>query len=76
MPKISESKRLSNKKWNDANMKIRYDRIQLVVPKGRKQTIEDQAKANNETVNGYINRLARMDAGMTEEEWKDREQAQ
>ena len=31
---MSEAKRAANKKWNDANLKDKYDRIQLVVPKG------------------------------------------
>lgn len=54
---ISEAKRQANKKWNDANMKERYDRIQLVVPKGKKELIQICAKGQGESVNGLINRL-------------------
>ena len=54
---MSEAKRQANKKWNDANMKERYDRIQLVVPKGKKELIQICAKGQGESVNGLINRL-------------------
>ena len=52
-------------------MKANYDRINLVVPKGRKADIEALAKANGESVNGFINGLLRAAAGLTEEEWKN-----
>ena len=47
-----------------------YDQLHVRVPKGRKATVEELAKENNESVNGLINRLLREEAGMTEEEWK------
>lgn len=34
-----------------------YDRIQLVVPKGRKDQIQEYVKQTGESVNGFINRL-------------------
>lgn len=51
---ISESRKRANKKWNDANMKERYDRIQLVVPKGRKEVIQSAAQESGESLNAYI----------------------
>ena len=33
-----------------------YDRINLTVPKGRKNTIQAHAEARSESVNGFINR--------------------
>lgn len=54
---MSEARKQANKKWNDANMKERYDRIQLVVAKGRKEQIQALAKANNESVNKLFSRL-------------------
>ena len=51
-----------------------YDRIQLVVPKGIKQAIEEHAKSKGESVNGLINALLRADMGLTEEEWKRSEE--
>lgn len=49
-----------------------YDRLNLVVPKGRKADVEAHAKAKGESVNGLVNNLLRTDLGMTEEEWKER----
>lgn len=34
-----------------------YDRINLTVPKGKKDKIKAHAESNGESVNGYINRL-------------------
>lgn len=47
-----------------------YDRIQLVIPKGRKQDVEAHAKRKGQSVNGLINALLRADMGIAEEEWK------
>lgn len=33
-----------------------YDRINLTVPKGKKEEIKKHAEAQNESVNGFINR--------------------
>ncbi len=53
---LSEARKRANKKWNDANMRERYDRIQIVVPKGKKEIIQLKAKENGISVNAYINR--------------------
>ena len=53
---MSEAKRKSNKKWNDAHLKERYDRIQVLVQKGQKDVIKSSALARGETVNEYIRR--------------------
>ena len=37
--------------------KDKYDRIALVVPKGKKEEYKAIAEANGESLNGYINRL-------------------
>ena len=71
---LSEARKRANKKWNDENMAKKYDRIQLVVPKGRKVDIEAYAKAKGESVNGLMNMLLRADMGLTEEEWKRSEE--
>ena len=60
---ISDAKRRSNKKWNDANMKERYDRIQLVVAKGKRDAIKDHAAKKGATVNEYIKKLISDDMG-------------
>lgn len=46
-----------------------YDRINIAVPKGRKQAIELYAKKQGKTVNGLLNELIRTDMGMSEAEW-------
>ena len=51
---MSEAKRAANKKWNDANLKDKYDRIQLVVPKGDKDGIKAAADQAGESVSAYI----------------------
>jgi len=68
---LSEARKRANRKWNDENMTKKYDRIQLVVPKGRKTDIEAFAKANGESVNGLMNGLLRKALRMSEEEWKN-----
>ncbi len=57
MPEYTEAKKRANKKWNDENLKDRYDRIQIVVPKGEKERIKAVAKQNGESVNALINRV-------------------
>lgn len=53
---MSEAKKRANRKWNNENLKERYDRIQVVVPKGKKEIIQSAAKASGESVNAFINR--------------------
>lgn len=57
MSTMSEAKKRANKKWNDANLSVKYDRIQVVVPKGEKEKIQEFAKTKGESVNALINRL-------------------
>jgi len=45
----------SNEVKRRYNEKV-YDRLQLVVPKGKKDTIRDFAVANGESLNGFVNR--------------------
>ncbi len=53
---ISEARKKANKKWNDKHMKEYYDRIQIVVPKGKKDVIKVAAEANGESTSAFINR--------------------
>jgi len=70
---MTEAKRRANKKWNDANMTAKYDRISVLVPKGRKQAVEAFAREHGESVNGMVNRLVRAEMGLSEDEWKQTE---
>ena len=42
----------SKNAWNARN----YDRINLTVPKGRKEVLQNHAEAHNESVNGFMER--------------------
>ena len=37
-------------------MKNNYDRVNVTMPKGKKETIQAHAAAQGESVNGFINR--------------------
>lgn len=67
---MSEAKRRANKKWNDANLKLKYDRLSIFVPKGRKAAIEARANAKGLTVNSYTGSLYQADLGLSDDEWK------
>ena len=47
-----------------------YDSLRIIVPKGRKSTVEAHVSGNGESINGYVNRLIREDIGLSDEEWK------
>ena len=43
-----------------ANIKYRkkaYDRLEITIPKGKKETIKDFASTKGESLNGFINRI-------------------
>ncbi len=44
-------------KYNNEYNKQAYDRINLTVPKGKKEEIQTAAQSNGESVNAFINRL-------------------
>lgn len=48
-----------------------YDRINLAVPKGRKQLIESMARDRNTTTNALVNNLLADAAGLSMDEWKN-----
>ena len=61
---LSEARKRANKKWNDENLKKRYDRIQLVVPIGENEIIQNYAKENGETLNGFVYRLIKSELSL------------
>ena len=44
-------------KYNNQFNKDNYDRISLMIPKGKKEVIQLCAKVDGESVNGFINHL-------------------
>ncbi len=51
---MTQARRDANKKWNDANLKERYDRVQLVLPKGEKDVIKAAADKSGCSLNAYV----------------------
>lgn len=43
-------------KYNNDFIRKKYDRINLILPKGKKEIIQNVAQTNNESVNTFINR--------------------
>lgn len=58
---ITDAKKKANKKWNDANLKQKYDRIQIVVPSGERELIRARAEAKGMSLNAYVNALIKAD---------------
>lgn len=50
--------------------KQNYDRITILLPKGKKTAIKNLAMLNGESLNSLINRLLQNEANMSEQEWK------
>ena len=50
-------------------MKKNYDRVNLVMPKGRKDAIRTNAEKNGESLNGFINRA--IDEAMERDDQAD-----
>ena len=50
MSPISEAQKKATMKY----MKNNYDRLEIKVPKGRKQTIQDVASIQGESLNGFV----------------------
>lgn len=68
MEKGKASTRAKNK-YNASN----YDNIRVVVPRGRKAIIEAKAKEAGVSINSVVNEALRAFVGMSEEEWKQKE---
>lgn len=49
---VSKAQQQATNKW----IAKAYDRINLTVPKGKREEIREYAEANGESVNGFINR--------------------
>ena len=43
-------------KWQNDYIARTYDRVNLTIPKGQKETIKAHAEAQGESVNAFINR--------------------
>ena len=70
MSKGYEIRKESNKRYL-----AKLDELKVRLPGGRKQAVEARAKDKGQSVNGYINGLIRADMGLTEDEWKGKEES-
>ena len=68
---IGKAATRAKNKYNAAN----YDSLRIVVPKGQKATIEAHAANKGKSVNGLVNDLLREDMGLTDAQWKERQQS-
>ena len=70
MTKGYEERKEANKRYLE-----KLDEIKVRVPKGRKAAIEAYVvEAGYYSVNGYISDLIRVDIGLTEEEWRRKDE--
>jgi predicted HicB family RNase H-like nuclease len=53
---MSKSKPKRKAEWQNNYIAKTYDRINLLVPKGTKETIKVLAESNGESLNGFVNR--------------------
>ena len=70
MPTTKSQQRAVNK-----YIKGNYDRLNILIPKGRKQMIEAYAKERGDSINSLVNTLLRNELGISEAEWKRGERA-
>jgi hypothetical protein len=59
---ISEARKRANKKWNEKNIEVRYERLNLNLPKGKAEEIKGQArKKGYSSTSKYIVSLVNQD---------------
>lgn len=68
---MSQTSQVIRNRWN----KEHYDRLAVLVPKGRHDTIREYAQSCGMSVNGLINDLLRYELGLTKKEWVAKVQA-
>lgn len=56
--------------WSRNYNERAYDRISVMIPRGRLATLQACCKDRGDSVNGVINRCLREYLNMSEEEWK------
>lgn len=54
----------------DKYVKENYARLNIKIPKHQRDAVEAFAKQRGESVNGMVNRLIRIEMGLSENEWK------
>lgn len=60
--------------WTRAYNEKSYDRLAITIPKGQKTAVEAFAREQGQSVNGLVNALLRAAMGLSEEEWKAKQE--
>lgn len=47
-----------------------YDRLAITIPKGQKARVEEHAKKQGLSINGFVNDLIKKALGLSDAEWK------
>lgn len=55
-------------------MSKNYDSLRIVVPKGQKAAIEAFAREQGQSINGLVNALLRAAMGLSEADWKGKQE--
>jgi len=50
----------------------RYDRLNIFIPKGRREDVRARAAADGTNINAVVNAALRVFIGVSEDEWKRR----
>lgn len=51
-----EKEKFSKTAYKNKFISEKYDRVNLTIPKGKKDELQKHAEKNNESLNGFINR--------------------
>lgn len=70
MSKGYEQRKEANKRYL-----AKQDELKIRIPGGQKQAVEAHAASKGESVNGLVNDLLREDMGLTEAQWKGKEES-
>lgn len=52
-----------------------YDRLNIVIPKGRRAIVKAFADEHGESINSLVNSLLRREIGLSESEWEAKEES-
>lgn len=67
---MSETKGKKSTAYKNRYNAKSYDSLRIVVPKGRKATVEQYAQEHGVSVNGLVNDLLCTAIGIAPDEWK------
>lgn len=60
---------LKQSQWTRTYNEKAYDRLSVVIPKGKRELLANKLKEENKTVNGFLNEVIRQYLGIDESDW-------